>query len=134
MLLIFTSLPSDRENLKEHAPHRIAIGGAQVAEQAIARAFLRHGNFDEVWFLTPPLGRDSGERLTRAPSDPRVRIRRPDQLPREHKEAILFHSSHRLFEAAALRRHCGCAPPPQGRPVRPRRARNALRPATDGRA
>jgi glycosyltransferase involved in cell wall biosynthesis len=103
--LIHLGVPPRREALKAELGAGIPLGGAQIAESAVADALLKYRPLDEVCFVpttAQPLGQLT-ELLSEYPDSADGSVIAPEDLARLPGQSLVFQNSPRLYEAAGLR-------------------------------
>lgn len=109
--LIHLGIPPRREELKADLGAGVPLGGAQVAETAMADALLRHRPLAEVCFV--PTTAQSARQFTGLvapdPAGADGTVVAPEDLARWPGQSVIFQNSPRLHEAAGLRAMFGRA-------------------------
>jgi hypothetical protein len=102
--LLHIGVPPRLEALKDHLGAAIPLGGAQVAQAAMAEAMLRYRPVEEICFVpvgTAPLAR--ARDLLAEYGHPGATIASPEEIASHPGRSLIFQNSPRLFEAAGLR-------------------------------
>ncbi|HEY6786297.1 MAG TPA: glycosyltransferase family 4 protein, partial [Trebonia sp.] len=102
--LLHIGVPPRLEALKDHLGAAIPLGGAQVAQAAMAEAMLRYRPIEEICFVpagTAPLAR--ARDLLAEYGYPGATVVSPEEIASHPGRSLIFQNSPRLFEAAGLR-------------------------------
>jgi glycosyltransferase involved in cell wall biosynthesis len=102
--LVHIGVPPRLEALKDHLGAAIPLGGAQVAQAAMAEAMLRYRPIEEICFVpggTAPLAR--ARDLLAEYGHPGATVVSPEEIASHPGRSLIFQNSPRLFEASGLR-------------------------------
>lgn len=102
--LLHIGVPPRLEALKDQLGAAIPLGGAQVAQAAMAEAMLRYRPIEEICFVpggTAPLAR--ARDLLAEYGHPGATVVSPEEIASHPGRSLIFQSSPRLFEASGLR-------------------------------